>query len=190
MAGRGRPGSAPQTEKWEWFARLIAQGVSNSPACRIVGVNRKTGKRWRHGRTVITSSGKRRHYPPVINARKREISPRYLSEDERVWIADLHREGNGVPAIAEELGRSPATISRELRRNRDPASGSERPFAAQRMAVESRTRPGRGKLLGDPEVTRFCGRSAGPTLEPGTGRLCAARAVPRPTRPSPCPRDD
>jgi hypothetical protein len=43
MAG-GRPGSAPQTEKREWFARLIAQGVSNSQACRIVGVNRKTGK--------------------------------------------------------------------------------------------------------------------------------------------------
>jgi hypothetical protein len=40
---RGRPGSTPQTEKREWFARLIAQGVSNSHACRIVGVNRKTG---------------------------------------------------------------------------------------------------------------------------------------------------
>jgi hypothetical protein len=40
---RGRPGSTPQTQKREWFARLIAQGVSNSHACRIVGVNRKTG---------------------------------------------------------------------------------------------------------------------------------------------------
>jgi hypothetical protein len=39
---RGRPGSTPQTEKREWFARLIAQGLSNSHACRI-GVNRKTG---------------------------------------------------------------------------------------------------------------------------------------------------
>lgn len=39
----GRPGPAPQTEKREWFARLIAQGVSNSQACRIVGVNRRTG---------------------------------------------------------------------------------------------------------------------------------------------------
>jgi len=155
MAGRGRPGSAPQTEKREWFARLIAQGASNSQACRIVGVNRKTGKRWRHGRTVITSSGKRRHYPPVISTRKREISSRYLSEDERVRIADLHREGNGVRAIAEKLGRSPATISRELRRNRDPSSGLYRPFTAQRMAVESRARPGRGKLLGDPELREF-----------------------------------
>ncbi|MFL5860363.1 MAG: helix-turn-helix domain-containing protein [Solirubrobacteraceae bacterium] len=27
--------------------RLIAQGVNNSEACRIVGINRKTGNRWR-----------------------------------------------------------------------------------------------------------------------------------------------
>jgi hypothetical protein len=40
---RGRPGSTPRTDKGEWFARLIAQGVSDSYACRIVGVNRKTG---------------------------------------------------------------------------------------------------------------------------------------------------
>jgi hypothetical protein len=52
MAGRGRPGSAPQAAKREQFARLIARGVSNSEACRIVGVNRRTGKRWRHGRTI------------------------------------------------------------------------------------------------------------------------------------------
>jgi IS30 family transposase len=152
---RRSPGAGPQAEKREWFARLIAQGVSNSQACRTVGVNRKTGKRWRHGRTVITSSGERRHYPSVINVGKREVSTRYLSEDERVRIADLHRAGNGVRAIGEQLGRSPATISRELRRNRDPSSGSYRPFTAQRMAVERRARPGRGRLLGDPELRGF-----------------------------------
>lgn len=102
---RGRPGSAPQTEKREWFARLIAQGVSDSQAWRIVGVNRKTGKRWRHGRTITRSSGKRLHYPPVINVRKREISPRYLSEGERVRIADLHRASRGVREIVVEVDR-------------------------------------------------------------------------------------
>lgn len=29
-------------EKQEWFVRLIVQGVSNSEACRIVGINRRT----------------------------------------------------------------------------------------------------------------------------------------------------
>src|SRR5437660_12936162 len=100
---RGRPGVGPHTEKREHWARLIARGVSNSEACRIVGVNRRTGKRWRHGRTITSSSGARLHYPPVIGARKREISPRYLSEDERVRIADLRRTGLGVRVIAAEL---------------------------------------------------------------------------------------
>jgi hypothetical protein len=30
-------------EKQAWFARLIAQGVSNSEACRVVGINREDG---------------------------------------------------------------------------------------------------------------------------------------------------
>jgi hypothetical protein len=43
-------------------------------ACRIVGVNPRTGKRWRHGRTITRGSGRRLHYPPVISSRKLEIS--------------------------------------------------------------------------------------------------------------------
>ena len=74
MAGRGRPGPAPQTAKREQYAALIARGVTYSEACRIVGINRRTGKRWRHGRTITGSSGQRLHYPPVVGAkRKREL---------------------------------------------------------------------------------------------------------------------
>lgn len=150
---RGRPGPAPQTAKREQFARLIARGVPSAEACRIVGVNPRTGKRWRHGRTITSSSGRRLHYPAVINARTGDISPRYLSEDERVSIADLQRQGLSVRAIAGELGHSPATISRELRRNRDPGSGQYRPFTAQRRASDRRARPRTGKL-GRDEVLR------------------------------------
>jgi IS30 family transposase len=163
---RGRPGPAPQADKREWFARLIAQGVNNSQACRIVGVNRKTGKRWRHGRAITSSNGKRLHYPPVINVRKREISARDLSEDERVRIADLRRAGHGVREIATEIGRSASTISRELSRNRDPASGSYRPFTAQRMAVARRARPGRGKLIRDEELRGFVAERLGKRWSP------------------------
>jgi IS30 family transposase len=91
----------------------------------------------------------------VIGARAREISPRYLSEDERVRIADLRRQGLGVRAVAAGLGRSPATVSRELRRNRDLGSGQYRPFAAQRLAAARRARPGRGKLVRDPVLRHF-----------------------------------
>ena len=85
----GRPGPAPQTAKREWFARLIARGVSNAEACRIVGVNPRIGKRWRHGRTITVGGGRRLQYPPVINARKSEISSRYLSEGPPKHAPDL-----------------------------------------------------------------------------------------------------
>jgi len=151
----GVPGPPPQTEKREQFARLIARGVSISEACRIVGIHKDTGKHWRHGRTVVRPGGRRYHYPPVVSDRKSEISPRYLSEEERATIADLRRAGQSMRAIAEALGRDVSTISRELRRNRDPGSGQYRPFTAQRLATARRARPGRGKILRDPELRAF-----------------------------------
>jgi transposase, IS30 family len=156
LAGRGRPGPAPQTAKRERYAALTARGVSFSEACRIVGINRRTGKRWRHGRTITGSNGRRLHYPPVVGVkRKRVISARFLSEDERVRIADLRRAGAGVRAIARELGRDPATISRELRRNVDSNSGAYRPHAAQRLAERRRARPRTGKLVADVDLRGF-----------------------------------
>ena len=113
---RGRPGVAPQTEKREHFARLIARGVPNAEACRVVGINRRTGKRWRHGRTVISRGGRLLHYPPVITSRKTEISKRYLSEDERVRIAGSASAGSygagdrgrgGPQSVDGEAGASP-----------------------------------------------------------------------------------
>ena len=152
---RGLPGRAPQAAKRKQFARLIARGVGSAEACRIVGVHPKTGKRWRLGRTITSCGGRRVHYPPVIGAGKAEISPRYLSEDDRVRIADLRRAGLGVRAVAGQLGRSPSTVSRELRRNCEPRSGQYRPFAAQRLAARRRARPGRGKLNADPVLRQF-----------------------------------
>ena len=45
------------------------------------------------------------------------LSGRYLSFREREEIAILKAQGTGVREIARQLGRSPSTISRELRRN-------------------------------------------------------------------------
>ncbi|MBP2365132.1 IS30 family transposase [Pseudonocardia parietis] len=102
----------------------------------------------------------------MIDARaQNDISARYLSEDERVAIADLRRSKMGVRAIASELGRSPSTISRELRRNRD-ARGRYRPFAAQRMAAERRARPGRGKIVNDAELRTMVVRLLGQRKSP------------------------
>jgi transposase, IS30 family len=133
-------------EKQEWFARVIGQGVSNSEACRIVGINRRTGTRWRYGRTILNTSGQAVHYPPVRLTAPTAPHPRYLSLAERTTIADLHRAGVGVRGIAEELGRAPSTVSRELRRNTDDR-GRYLPATAQRLSVERRSRTSRTRRL-------------------------------------------
>jgi transposase, IS30 family len=120
MRGRRRtPAGGVQAEKQERYVRLIAQGANNSEACRLVGINRKTGNRWRYGRSVLNTAGVAVHYPAVKITLAKPRSVRYLSEDERIVIADLIAAGQTVRVIARELGRSPSTVSREVRRNSD-----------------------------------------------------------------------
>lgn len=140
------------TEKQDKFMRLIAQGVSNSEACRLVGIHRRTGTRWRLGRTVLNTVGEKVHYPPVsLPAAPRERHPRYLSVEERTAVADLRRQKKGVREIAVEIGRSPATVSRELRRNADSA-GRYLPQTADRLADQRVARPRMRRLLLDDEL--------------------------------------
>jgi hypothetical protein len=127
------------TEKQDWFVRLIAQGVPNAEASRIVGINRRTGTRWRFGRRILNTAGEPVHYPPVHSTpASRSRHPRYLSLAERTVIADLHRQRRPVRAIASVIGRAPSTVSRELRRNAD-AGGRYLPRPLRRM-------PRRGSL--------------------------------------------
>jgi len=72
--------------------------------------------------------------------------PRYLSLAERTTIADLHRAGVGLRGIAEELGRTASTVSRELRRNAD-GRGRYLPATAQRLSSERRSRALRTRRL-------------------------------------------
>ncbi|MFI1358314.1 IS30 family transposase [Streptomyces sp. NPDC020898] len=130
--------------------------MSNSAACREVGINRRTGTRWRYGRKEVDQTGRERVYAPITEERHRDgTSDRFLAEDERLVIADLLRSGNSLRAIARELGRSPATISREVRRNSDPRTGKYHPFQAQRRAAVRRARSKEGKIRRDPELKEF-----------------------------------
>jgi transposase, IS30 family len=123
----GRGGTSPDHDKREAFARLIAEGVPSARASRIVGINPRTGKRWRNGRR-LASGGRVLDMAPVITTPPtKHYSPRYLSEDERVHLADLHREGRSMREAAMLMARSPSTISRKLGRGADDA-GRFRPF--------------------------------------------------------------
>jgi transposase len=133
----------------------MQQGLSNEDACRIVGVNPKTGRRWRNGRRP---SGRNKAAPPVRPVVPPSSSSRFLREDERIYIADRLREKATVRAIAAELGRSPSTISREIRRNRTVGTRGQwhyRPYAAQARADGRRPRPKPRKVHQNPELWDF-----------------------------------
>lgn len=148
---RQKPGPGkPLTAERELYFRLMKQGLNNSEACRLVGIHRSTGQHWRHGRR-LRNKGREYYYRP-ITAPPPTVSARFLSEDERVRIADLHRLGWSTRVIARKLGRDPSTISRELRRNADPITGSYRPFTAHRRALGRRPRPRPAKLAADLEL--------------------------------------
>ena len=87
-------------EQRQAFAPLIAQGVSNSEACGIVGINRRTGHAGDPGVTSWPVVAEPLHYPPAINTKATQISARYLSEEERVTIANLP---DGTSSRAENV---------------------------------------------------------------------------------------
>ena len=151
---RPQPGpGAPLTAEREQYRRLMAQGLNNNQACLIVGVNPTTGMRWTKGRNMVDHTGKARYYPP-IHAEPVAVSPRYLSEEERILIGDLLAAGHTQRSVATRLERSPSTISREVRRNISGA-GNYRPFGAHRKALSRRPRPRSGKLAHDNELRDF-----------------------------------
>ena len=103
----GRRGKKRQLEVEARYWQLLESGVGTVEACRRVGITRKTGYRWR-----VEAGG-------VVPDRLADAvrSNRYLSLTERLRIDRLHRDRVSVREIGRRLGRSPSTISRELRRN-------------------------------------------------------------------------
>ena len=58
-------------------------------------------------------------------------------------------------AIAEQTGRRPSTISRELRGTGTRAPAGARPFTAHKLAVRRRARPRAGKIARDEVLRQF-----------------------------------
>jgi IS30 family transposase len=120
---------------------LRAQGWSIRGAAREVGISRSAAGNWTRGYTVYRDGQAVKFVEPLDRLEVRQISARYLSQQERIEIADLHHEGVGVREIARRVGRSPSTISRELKRNRTGGRRpGYRPFEAHRRACARRGR--------------------------------------------------
>nr|WP_228480880.1 IS30 family transposase [Microbacterium luteum] len=133
------PGRRPQSAKRQRFMQLREQGWSIAAAAREVGASRTAGHNWARGYKTYKAGAVVGYVPALDRREVRVVSARFLSQDERVRIADLHHAGQSAREIAAQLGRAPSTISRELSRN-SSAGGGYRPFEAHRLASRRRGR--------------------------------------------------
>ena len=114
---------------WEGMQR----GEFITDAAERAGTYRKKGARW-----IVAAGG-------VRPRRGRNLKGRCLSFAEREEIALGHAAGESVRMIADRMGRSASTISRELRRNADDR-GCYRASSAHVLAWERAARPKPAKL--------------------------------------------
>jgi IS30 family transposase len=140
----GRPSTARRENRVR-FWEAIARGVSSDDAAAEAGVSPAVGARWfRHAGGM----------PPRALA---PVSGRYLSFAEREEIAILHAQQVGVREMARRIGRSPSTISRELRRNASTRSNSlaYRATTAQWHAERRASRPKVAKLAANDRLREY-----------------------------------
>jgi transposase len=144
MRSPGRP-PVGRLEHRQRFWAAIARGLSSEDAATEAGVSAAVGVRWfREGGGM----------PTVALA---PASGRYLSFAEREEIAILRVGGAGVREIARQLGRSPSTICRELRRNAATGGGAleYRATTAQWHAERRARRPKPAKLADNAVLRRY-----------------------------------
>jgi transposase, IS30 family len=140
----GRPPAA-RREHRQQFWKEIVRGRSTEEAGALVGVSPAVATRWfRQGGGM----------PPISLA---PVSGRYLSFAEREEIAVFHARRCGVREIARWIGRSPSTISRELRRNAATRGGGleYRATTAQWHADRRAKRPKMAKLTANDALRSY-----------------------------------
>ena len=144
MRSPGRPSVARREQRQRFWA-AIARGVSSEDAAGEAGVSGAVGVRWfREGGGM----------PTVTQA---PLSGRYLSFSEREEIAILRARGCGVRELARSIGRSPSTVSRDLRRNAATRSGAleYRASTAQWHADGRAKRPKTAKLAANSQLRGY-----------------------------------
>ena len=141
MRSPGRPPVARREHRVRFWV-AVARGLSSEEAAAEAGVSVPVAFRW------FREAG---GMPSISKA---PLWGRYLSYDEREEVALLRARGCGVRETARRLGRSPSTISRELRRNAATRSGrlDYRVSTAQWHADRRGRRPKPAKLVSNPRL--------------------------------------
>ncbi len=132
---RYAPNKMPAAVKRRYF-KLIRSGLSGSAAAARVGVSLSCGSLW------FIDAGR-------VNFIETPISSRYLSQDDRIEIADGLARAEPVKAIAARIGKSYQTVYREIARNRKP-DGRYQPWYAHNQAHLRRKRPKPRRFMVDP----------------------------------------
>ena len=166
MHSPGRP-TVGRREHRARFWEEVARGVSSEEAAVAAGVSPAVGTRW------FRECG---GMPPFSLI---PLSGRYLSFAEREEIAVLRARGCGVREIAGVLGRSPSTISRELRRNAATRSGgfAYRATTAQWHADRRAQRPKVAKLAANRKLRQYVQDRLGGTIATPSGAAVPGPAV-------------
>ncbi|HTE15799.1 MAG TPA: IS30 family transposase [Burkholderiales bacterium] len=140
----GRPNAGLKGER-QCFWSAIARGMSTETAAAFASVSAAVGARW------FRQGG------GMSKLNLTEPSDRYLSLSEREEIALLRVQNLGVREIARRVGRHPATISRELKRNAATRGGyvEYRATTAHWHAQRRAQRPKVAKLAANPILRQY-----------------------------------
>lgn len=111
---RGPGGGRRPTREREAYLQLMQQGYGSREAGRIVGINRRSGKRWRNGWHSPTSGKPKPPTRSEASASSVSGRARYLREELHAVAAELNsrpRKTLGWETPAERLAKLLATAS-------------------------------------------------------------------------------
>lgn len=120
------------------YYRLIRTGMKGAAAARLVGVSTSCGSLWYIEAGSMAPSDK-------------PVSDRFLTQDDRIAIAEMLVAEVPVAQIAEQLGKHRFTIYREIARGRTDTkhhTDSYHPWWSHNQALLRRKRPKEPKLAG------------------------------------------
>ena len=142
----------PAVVKRRYF-ELIRTGMSGSAAAQQVGVSLSCGSLW------FIDAGR-------MSFVETPISPRYLSQDDRIEIADGLARAEPVKAIAARIGKSYQSVYREIARNRKP-DGRYQPWYAHNQAHVRRRRPKPRRFTADEALRKVVAGKLAMRWSPG-----------------------
>ncbi|MET7845457.1 IS30 family transposase [Streptomyces sp. NPDC005356] len=126
---------------WKEYFELRRGGLKGAAAARQVGVSTSAGSLWfiKAGRMLLPD---------------KPIDDRYLTQDDRITIAEGVLAGRTATLIAEEIGKHRSTVYREISRGWGP-DGTYNPWWSHNQTILRRRRPKPEKLRTNPKLRAF-----------------------------------